>query len=311
MTTRTHTKNATFNPADYVLLAHIDAGTDEDPGAEDWEDPRHPIRETWSPDINELRCAHCGKHGSQIRYSVLFLHVPTNEPVWFGHVCAIEANLAGVDALFAKRAKEAAERRIIKARAWYWAEANLDVTEWMHANKERNHFPESLLASLLRNGELTEKQTAAARKWIATAKTREEERARKAAQEAETKPEAGPFPTGRVQVIGTVLNVRLGEMPTYRVGFAEPDKWLVEMDDGNRVWGSIPQSAFKVEVLDPYRAEGDETSTVEMYARDINALRGARVSFKATVERSDKDEHFGYYKRPSKCEVKIAEGVEE
>lgn len=54
-------------------------------------------------------------------------------------------------------------------------------------------------------------------------------------------------------------------------------KMLVETAKGNRLWGSVP-SSLDVEV-------------------------GNKVKFKATVEPSPKDEHFGFFKRPSKAEV--------
>jgi hypothetical protein len=80
-------------------------------------------------------------------------------------------------------------------------------------------------------------------------------------------PKRGEVPTGRVEITGKVLTVKLQDS-----AYGETLKCLVEMDNGAKVWGSVP------------RALGD-------------LERGARVAFTATVER--KERSFGFYKRPT------------
>ena len=63
---------------------------------------------------------------------------------------------------------------------------------------------------------------------------------------------------------------------------------LVEFDDGNRVWGTVPKALFTGETSGP---------------------EGRRVVFTAKVERSGDDEHFGFFSRPSKAQFLDKEEV--
>ena len=93
--------------------------------------------------------------------------------------------------------------------------------------------------------------------------------------EAEAKA-AQPCPEGRIEITGTVMKV------VERDGrFGWEHKMLV-VADGWKVWGSVPRALGDVE-------------------------KGWTVRFTATVERSNDDENFGFYKRPSKASVLVAE----
>ena len=60
-------------------------------------------------------------------------------------------------------------------------------------------------------------------------------------------------------------------------GFGGSLKMLVQHEDGWKVWGSVPSS--------------------------IDVDKGSRVRFTATVEQSNDDALFGFFKRPAKAEV--------
>ena len=67
---------------------------------------------------------------------------------------------------------------------------------------------------------------------------------------------------------------------------------LVACDDGRKFWGTLP--TFKVKLID------------DKYGRDYDYQRaelGALVTFKATVERSTDDPHFGTFKRPAAAKL--------
>jgi hypothetical protein len=83
-----------------------------------------------------------------------------------------------------------------------------------------------------------------------------------------------------MEVAGEVLSAQLRE--GY---YGDEWKWLVVDDRGFKVWGTIPSA-----IWDVYDGEGKN-------------LRGRRVKFHAKVERSDKDEAFGFYKRPTQVEL--------
>ena len=61
-------------------------------------------------------------------------------------------------------------------------------------------------------------------------------------------------------------------------------KMTVRLDDGNRVWGSVP-------------------AHIEESVGMPSDLHGRKISFTATVTRSDRDPHFGFFKRPSGAEL--------
>jgi hypothetical protein len=99
-----------------------------------------------------------------------------------------------------------------------------------------------------------------------------EKAAAKAAEMADAKPV--PVVEGRVVIKGEVLKVREQE------GFYGLQiKMLVKASDGWKCWGSVPSSI---------------ADSVE---------RGSVVEFNAALQRSDDDQFFGFFSRPSKAKV--------
>ncbi len=91
---------------------------------------------------------------------------------------------------------------------------------------------------------------------------------RQAIQQAEEQASAADCPSGRMLVIGRVLTIRVDETQ-----YGTVTKMLVKHDSGFKVWGTRPSG--------------------------LNCDRGDIVSFKATVQQSDKDPKFGFYARPT------------
>lgn len=94
----------------------------------------------------------------------------------------------------------------------------------------------------------------------------------KAAREAKLA-EAPALEAGRRPLSGKVVSAKFKESQ-----FGTQAKMLVELADGNRVWGTVPASLL-----------------VDGYALPE---RGTEVAFTATVEVSADDNHFGFYSRP-------------
>lgn len=93
------------------------------------------------------------------------------------------------------------------------------------------------------------------------------------AARAEERAAAAPVPVGKAVVItGTVVKVDV----QYN-DYGSRHVWVVASDAGWKVWGTIPSGCY--------------------------ALVGDRVTFTADVERSDRDETFGFTKRPRKAQV--------
>lgn len=86
-----------------------------------------------------------------------------------------------------------------------------------------------------------------------------------------TEVEVAELAEGRYEIEGVVRTTKIQYSD-----FGGQLKMLVELDNGTKVWGSVP-SALYVEA-------------------------GDRVRFTATVERSGDDSGFGFFKRPAKAE---------
>jgi hypothetical protein len=206
--------------------------------------------------------------------------------------------------------QQAAER---KAKATFddWAEENRDLVGSLIAHQEHedaNPFlcDLALQVSTGRNGNgpkaLSEGQVSAAIRVL----RQYEDRVR---QLAEREAAAKPCPVGKVEISGLIVKVKV------RSGFAyNSDEYkAVVACDGYAVWVTLPKSllAFAadqrlfwklretVEFTEPDRY----SRGTDYYAMSENCTRvfkGFRLSFTAEVERSEKDESFGFGKRPSR-----------
>lgn len=85
-----------------------------------------------------------------------------------------------------------------------------------------------------------------------------------------------PLVEGRIELVGKILNIKTVENA---YGFAL--KMILQLADGNKVYGTLPKAL----------------------ADDESCNRGSEVKFVAKVARSDDDEHFGFFSRPSKAEL--------
>ena len=69
--------------------------------------------------------------------------------------------------------------------------------------------------------------------------------------------------------------LELGQVASF---YGMTQKMGVKLADGNKVYGTVPNNISHVE-------------------------RGNKVKFVAKVERSEKDEHFGFFSRPAKAQI--------
>jgi hypothetical protein len=93
-----------------------------------------------------------------------------------------------------------------------------------------------------------------------------------------------PDTSERIVITGEVVSIATKEND-----YGEREVMTVEDDRGFKVWGTVPQKLIEAS----YTGE----------------LKGERVTFTATVQRSDRDESFGFFKRPTKAEITNQEGM--
>lgn len=263
--TDTHSP-ANFDPAEYTYAGFVDMHHEE--GFEDIEDERANNLPYWRDSTDRRNgCDHCGTSGQ--RYIALFIHEPTQQVIVVGTQCATRLSLASRADLDVRRHAEAHARRVARENALQdprVREAVAFLEQQLDAgNHGYNGFYFDILHKFNRYGNMSERQADA----VLRAKARDEEyAARRAAQPVPTT----PLEEGRRELAGTVVSTKWQDND-----FGGSLKMLVVLDDLNKVWGSVPAA--------------------------IDPDKGDRVTFTATVERSKDDEHFGFFKRPSKARI--------
>lgn len=223
-------------------------------------------------------CDHCGAF---IIYYALLLHRPTKTIIRVGETC-LDNRFARSTAEFQamrKRAQLDREKQRIVARKAEWIAESPDhakLIDWLAAQVEGGHhgyggFYFSLLSKFNRYGDLSEKQVAAGLK----AKARDENHAAEKAEREAAEPKPVPIPDEikgeRVVLTGIVLGTKVVDSD-----FGSTLKMLMRDDRGFKVWGTVP--------------------------RELDDVKGTRVTFTAKVEASDDDPCFGFYSRPTKAD---------
>lgn len=219
-------------------------------------------------------CDHCG---AAFNHGVLFMHTPTQELIHVGHICA--ANTIGLPDKAAvarkkaeKLAKELQERHERQQEHEAWRTENADLLDWLAAQQTDgvHDFLRDMFDAVERWGKLTDGQHRATLKW----RERDEARQRDQQARSERVVNATPVVEGRQRIVGRIISTKWVDGD-----FGTTLKMLVEMPDGNRVFGTVPAAI-----------EGTSET-----------LPGKQVAFTATVKRSPKDPHFGYFKRPAQA----------
>ena len=234
-------------------------------------------------------CNHCGH---SLRYYVRHVYKPTGEVVIFGEDCTKLIGLADSrstlefnklrerarkDEREAKLAMEKEQRKEIFAKQY---PELVEFFEDHDMDTERFYFVNEMHRALIFFGYLTTGQADAMRRTL----VKRQEMAAKQLEDAVNAPEADA-PSGKHTVAGIVVSSKVED------GLYGPQrKMLVKLDDGNKVWGSMPAS-----IIDGIR---------EHYGYTEDAFKGGvRVSFSANFTVSNNDSHFSYYKRPTQGKV--------
>jgi hypothetical protein len=234
----------------------------------------------WSHHEHGGNCMVCGAWAV---YTVVFYHRESNTYVRTGNQCADKLGWGDADAFkhFQTACKSALANKAGKAKAqavleeeglgelWpiFLREDDLDHEDRVIANAAWTIC--DIISKLVQYGNISDK----ALEYLKGLKKRIDTwPAVRAEREAE-KALADPVPAGRVVVTGEVLKV---DWKDY--GDFERHVFTVKDDRGFVVWGTVPRAIDNVE-------------------------RGDRVTFTASLEPSDTDTKFGFFKRPTKPEI--------
>jgi hypothetical protein len=288
---------AEFDPQDYEVVDYIDSRRPECPVTGDpdvleaykrwvaqWEEHLLEYFPNWQTAGAHgiTQCNHCGTH---IRWVAVVLHRPTGGHLAFGEICADRCELPSRDAFRAKYIKDraalqAAALENMTRKAAFRA-AHPEVVELLETVDISDRFDDSFLVSVARQynskGELSERQVEALEKLI----SRQRERDARREQERWELQGAPQLEEGRYEITGEIVSAKVVDGD-----YGMQVKMLVKLENGNKVYGSMPSNVEE-----------------ELGSDGIAALRARPqpVRFTAQVERSRDDEHFGFFKRPTKA----------
>jgi hypothetical protein len=182
-----------------------------------------------------------------------------------GYTTQAEIDRKARAAIKRQEARERAAARKRAARERAYDAALVADPELKEAFEASHKIILSISDQLFRKGEITDKQRTAA---IKIAKQEKE----RAAQETERKTGLTNLEAGKQEITGTILNFKDVESQ-----YGITTKMLVQLDNGNRLFGTCPRSLMS----------------------DEKVQRGSKVAFVATVE--PKETGFGFFSRPTKA----------
>lgn len=220
-------------------------------------------------------CYRCGGNGRDPIHYDYHVDLDNASPEWLAWA---EEVIAKRDAANAKRkatrdAKKAAEEAEKARKHEGEAEALLEKESWLKEAAENaealaaaDPFAHGVLESILKWLNPSDKQKAIIERGMKRV-------AERAAEDALPKE---PVVEGRTEIVGVVKGFKdVPDRFSYNGGTIL--KMIVRDDRGFKVYGTCPLS--------------------------LEAERGDRVRFRATVEKSKDDEFFGFFKRPAKAEI--------
>jgi len=223
-------------------------------------------------------CGHCGAY---IRYGALMTRDDVMEMIYVGQDCLdnrFDSTLTAGE--FQRLRKEAMlnrdrMRKAEKVEAFLAQHPELQRMTDYTDNTSRffNYLVDDINSQLHRKGEISDKQVALVLKVMAQVDERVAKREIIDAQKAELIAAGVTAPEGRLTVTGEIVSTKTVESD-YGITY----KMVVKTDEGWAVWCTIPTSISEAE-------------------------KGDRVTFTATLERSDKDPLFAFAKRPTKAEI--------
>ncbi len=208
------------------------------------------------------RCDCCGH---SLKYSCLVQHTPTQQVFFIGRDCArtIES-LSKLETKIENASVALLQKAKCNAREEAFYAANpTDGHAMMAWAKSGINRTADDIAGKLRSYGLSEKQVAFLRSlW--------------ARDIANRSVATGVAPTGRQTISGVVLSVKVVTVPGFSryASSQEITKVLVDLGNGAKVYGNAPSA--------------------------VEPVKGDKVQFTATFEPSERDNLFGFWKRPTK-----------
>jgi len=244
------------------------------------------------------QCDHCG---ARIRYVAVYRHKPTGDHIAVGETCA-DGRLPLDKATFDRLRKSANLDRKRQARKNAARAKVAELDGPVATLLDRETDPDSLDGGMRRAWDHEIVSDIRRRLWTyGEVSDRQIDlvhriRERETAEPPPPVPEV-PVPEGTYVVEGTVKAMRWQES---RWGGAVKMLVEVETPNGNyRVWGSLPKALSDLYEID----SGPRLANGGFDVKHIPKGVGKKIQFKAGVERSDREESFGFFSRPTQAKV--------
>ncbi len=213
---------------------------------------------------NKATCDHCGAH---FNYGALYTS-DTGEVAIVGNICASnQLNLTAHEYADAKL------RSVVKA-ARNKVAANIAVAKLLPNRREVLSGDHYITSSI--RGNFRKWHSLSLKQWALLKKIAREEAVK--ADEKANEPQPVAIPAELADGRHTISGVLLGTKAEPGYGWNSPDiiKMLVRDDRGFKIWCTRPSAIYEIN-------------------------RGDRLSFDAAIQISDRDECFGFAKRPTKA----------
>jgi hypothetical protein len=140
-------------------------------------------------------------------------------------------------------------------------------------------------------GDMTPRQASAAASAVKRTNDKIARTAKIDAERAAVVASGATVAAGRREIAGEIVSAKETDDLYSRYG-GTIVKITVKLADGTAVWGTLPKSA--------YDAEAPVMRSQDSYVAWFRGLTGRTITFTGTVEPSDKDQTFGFFKRPAK-----------
>lgn len=274
MRTDTH-RPSVINPAEYMFVGILyDPQAAEVVGGNQLlAEESHKIHQfmeehgaRWATHQHGGSCMCCG---ASALYLGVFYHEPHNECITVGQDCAVKLAM-GHESDF-RHARERVRSAIAEA------ERKATIARWIESNgltqAEELYKGRSLMSSGSRDVDtIIDIMGKFHRYGSMSDKQLNFVRALLQRINGDAPPEEpkGICPSGRINITGTIISIK-----DVKSRWGTKQKMLVKTPENYKVWGSVP--------------------------RGLEAVKGAQVSFVATVTTSEQDASFGIFSRPLMC----------
>jgi hypothetical protein len=262
---------------DYEFVGCGDHGSGSEPGYSPINTPygQKLIADGWRFGENHSagQCYHCG---ARFRYYAILKHLPTHTLIRVGETC-LENRFERATSEFQRLRKQAQlDRELHRVKnlreTWFATDDDRQVAfAWASDQVHNGNYGyeglyHKFVHGVNRYGSASDRMV----RFIMRSMARDE---RIAAERAAQDAQKTSVVEGKGWITGEVLSVKWQEN-----AYGGRQVMTVKDDRGFLVWGSVP-------------------------ARIDNVEKGDRVTFSASVEKSDRDETFGFFKRPTKASI--------